>query len=84
MQTIANGTQGRDETGKYRLFAKIRPDSKYAEQQGDDESPFPISLDPDNGAYCIRGNGNAYRREDVDIYAEASPGRLIRLTQMIN
>ncbi len=52
---------------EYELYAKIRIDSKYADQMEKD-ALFPITLEADD-IYCVRGNKNRYRLDDVEIYA---------------
>lgn len=58
------------ETG---LFARIRSDSKYADQ---DESTFPVALYAD-GEYIVHGGrGGRYRLSDVDIFWSNSNGEM--------
>ncbi len=52
---------------EYKLYAKIRSDSKYADQ-AEKDAIFPVTLET-NDAYCVRGNGNRYRLQDVCLYA---------------
>jgi len=58
---------------KTGLFARIRPDSKYADQ---DKTTFPVALYAD-GEYIVHGGrGGRYRLSDVDLFYSNSNGEM--------
>ena len=53
-----------------QLFAAIREDSKYYDQQPA-ALPFPVQIIDTTGSYRVLGNGDSYRLEDVHLYVRA-------------
>lgn len=63
-----------------RLFASIRPSSKYTHQAAPNET-FPVVIVP-GGEYVVRGGpGGQYRLKDVNLFAVFDdPAKLIQIT----
>lgn len=76
----AAGAAAQRERG-VRLWAQIRPRSKYAGQTKPGER-FRVAIGSDQfeGYVVIGGPGGRYRLEDVRLFAEAIDGALIALS----
>ena len=65
------------------LYAKIKPESKYAHQGVDPRSGkrifFPITEVRDDW-YAFQTDYNQYRLEDLTFYVRSPSGRFIRLS----
>ena len=53
-----------------KVYANVRPESKYYEQQVQGK-PFPVRLEPDIGGYhWVGGIGGQYRTADLHFFVE--------------
>lgn len=59
------------------LYASIKQRSKYFDQ-ANKTNFFPIVFRGSDG-HCIRGNGNDYRREDLDIFTINQKGERVKI-----
>ena len=67
------------------LYATIKRRSKYAYQSGRDGHPALMRVtflaDDTYDAYAFHlDNGNRYRREDLNFFAQSPDGKLLKLT----
>jgi len=55
--------------GQVRLYAVIRRSSQYRYQQRS-KNPFEVHFGDYPGGYCVFGNDNQYRIEDLRFYVK--------------
>ncbi len=61
-----------------QLYASIKRSSKYHYQQRS-KDPFPVHVGGSGGGYCVFGNANQYRIEDLRFYVKVGD-RMVALS----